>query len=114
VKRKSAAVIDFRFTHASQIVLPNQKYIAQTERGRNMKKIGIVLALIFAMNFGGLVFAQNTNSSTTTSTTTTTTRRVGSSSRRRRMRRRALRRRRHRRGSRANGNMQNGNGNTQR
>jgi hypothetical protein len=84
-------------------------------RGRHMKKIGIVLALIFAMNFGSLVFAQNTNSSTTTSTTTTTTRRAGSSSRRRRMRRHAARRR-HRRARRSGGNagMQNGNGNTRR
>lgn len=76
-----------------------------------MKKIGIVLALIFVMNFGGLVFAQNTNSSTTTSTTTTRSN-AGRSSRRRRMRRRV--RRRHRRARRSGDNMRSGNGNTHR
>jgi hypothetical protein len=72
----------------------------------------IVLALIFVMSFGSLVFAQNRNSSTTTSTTTTTTRSNSRGMRRRarrRVRRRHMRRlARHRRRS-GNGNMSNGN-----
>ncbi|HVG31859.1 MAG TPA: hypothetical protein VM911_02220 [Pyrinomonadaceae bacterium] len=76
-------------------------------------KLGIVLALIFVLNFGSLVFAQNSNSSTTTSTTTTTrTNSRGMGRRSRRRMRRRLRRHARRRARARHGNM--GNGNTRR
>lgn len=79
-------------------------------------KLGIVVALIFVMSFGSLVFAHNMNSSTTTARTITTTR-TGSRGVRRRVRRRIRRRhssrRRARRGKHS-GNSNMGNGNTRR
>jgi hypothetical protein len=45
-----------------------------TKENRTVRnKIGIVLALVFVLSFGSIVFAQNTNSSTTTTTTNTST-----------------------------------------
>jgi type IV secretory pathway VirB6-like protein len=86
---------------------------------RNMKnKLGIVLALIFVMSFGSLVFAQNMNGSTTTSTTTTTTRSntrgMSRRARRRRARRQLRHARRRARRRRSSGNNNTGNGNTRR
>jgi hypothetical protein len=76
-------------------------------------KIGIVLALVFVLSFGSLVFAQSSNSSTTTATTNTNTS-TSTTHRGRRSHRRARRRsRRHARHSSrkagGNSNMSGGN-----
>lgn len=76
-------------------------------------KLGIVLALIFVMSFGSLVFAQNANSGSSPSMTTSTRNSSGRSRRRHRRKPKHRRgRRRGRRSGNSNGNMSTGNGNT--
>jgi hypothetical protein len=56
------------------------------------KNFGIVMALVFVLSFGSLVFAQNTNSSNTSGNMSTTASTRGSMGRKRHGRRRARRR----------------------
>ena len=71
-----------------------------------MKKLGVVLSLIFVLSFGSLVFAQNTNSSTTMTNTSSSTMTKG-----RRHGRRRARRHSRRRGRRGGSSMKTGNAN---
>jgi len=88
----------------------DQRRLSGTPKGEPsvIKKLGIVLALVFVLCFGSLVFAQNTNSNmsngnmSTTTTTRTTTGRRHRRGRRRRARRRYGRRHGRRSGGNAN------------
>lgn len=77
------------------------------------KNFGIVMALVFVLSFGSLVFAQNSNSSNTGGTMTANTSSGRSMGRRRHGRRRARRhaRRRGRRHGRRGGSAKAANGN---
>jgi hypothetical protein len=76
------------------------------------KSFGIVMALVFVLSFGSLVFAQNTNSSNTGGNMTASTSSGRSMGRRRHGRRRA--RRRGRRHARRGGSAKMANGNANR
>lgn len=80
------------------------------------KKLGIVLALMFVMMFGTLVFAQNTNSNMSNGNMGGNMSNTGGGGRRRHRRRRHHRRRRRhgRRGSKKGGNTNATTGNTNR
>ena len=73
------------------------------------KNFGIVMALVFVLSFGSLVFAQNTNSSTTGGTMSGNTSSGGSMSGRKRSRKHS--RRRGRRHARRGGSAKKANGN---